>query len=64
MRRHSGDQTDQGKVLDDCFYVTFTLGLLLQESRYYKLYHILYYNSHDVLALCNKAVLKKFCRVY
>ena len=26
MRRGSESQTDQGEVLDDCYYVTFALG--------------------------------------
>ena len=38
MRRYSGGQTDQGEVLDDCYYVTSALktlrskGMLLQLS--------------------------------
>ena len=32
MRRGSGIQTDQGKILDNCYYVTSTLGTFCSEG--------------------------------
>ena len=44
VRHHSGGQADQSEVLDDCYYVTSTLGLPLRGSHYYILQIILLYS--------------------